>query len=269
MNADERVALHRRAAEALLAAAAVPEQAAAHLAQTVPDRDPFVVVTLRRAAERSLNRGAPEAAVAYLRRALEEPPAFAERVNVLYELGDAELNTNPADGSEHLRQAVEELDDVTARPEIALAYDRSVNLLGRRSDASALIRTMSEKARDPDPNMHWRLEGRLLIWSLFDPPEYALATGRLGAIDERDLTGGTGAGVLLAAWAFVEARRGHSRTRALDFAQRAQVSGAFEEPGERLNISMHSARSHSPAKSRRQWTRTPHSSRPPSGRAIC
>src|SRR4051794_10896387 len=78
MSAAERVRAHRRAAEALLEAGALPEQAAAHLLQTIPDHDSFVVEALRLAAGRSLAHGAPQAAVAYLRRALAEPPSPAD-----------------------------------------------------------------------------------------------------------------------------------------------------------------------------------------------
>ncbi len=90
MSAAERVRAHRRAAEALLEAGALPEQSAAHLLQTIPDHDSFVVATLRLAAGRSLAHGAPQAAVAYLRRALAEPPSPADEVDVLCELGLAE-----------------------------------------------------------------------------------------------------------------------------------------------------------------------------------
>ncbi len=232
----ERAHAHLRAAKALLAAGVVPEQAASHLAQTVPGDDPFVVATLRTAAERAITRGAPEAAVAYLRRALDEPPSAAERLDVLYELGEAELNTNPTDALEHLSRAVEDLEVAARRPDIALAYERAVNLLGRHGDANDVLLALSDSARDLDPDLYRRLEGRLIIWAGFDPALYAAAIERLDAIDERQLVAGIGAGVLLAAWAIVEARRGHSRARAVEFAERALGTGAFEEAGERLNI---------------------------------
>jgi hypothetical protein len=65
---------HRRAAEILDQTGAEPERVAAHLVLVPAASDPFVVETLRLAADRALVRGAPEAAVRYLRRALEEPP---------------------------------------------------------------------------------------------------------------------------------------------------------------------------------------------------
>ena len=61
---------HRRAAELRLEAGEPPEQAAAHLMLVNRGADPFVVETLRTAAQRSLARGAPEATVA-----LSEPRA--------------------------------------------------------------------------------------------------------------------------------------------------------------------------------------------------
>ena len=159
LSGAERTRAHRRAAEALLDAGAVPEQAAAHLVQTIPDDDPFVVETLRQAAQRSISRGAPDAAIAYLRRALDEPPTPSARIEVLYELGDAELNTDPIAGSEHLRHAVEALDEAVRRPDIALAYERAVNLVGRHRDANDLLVRMTEDARELDPDLHSAARG--------------------------------------------------------------------------------------------------------------
>ena len=93
---------HRHAAELLLARGAPAEQAATYLVRTIPVGDRFVVATLRRAAERSFAQGAPEAAVAYLRRALAEPPGAADRAEVLGELGlgrDAHRPTSPQPGT--------------------------------------------------------------------------------------------------------------------------------------------------------------------------
>jgi DNA-binding CsgD family transcriptional regulator/tetratricopeptide (TPR) repeat protein len=237
MDAGEQIRIHRRAAEVLLQAGALPEQAAAHLAKTIPNHDPFVVATLREAAGRSLAQGAPEAAVVYARRALEEPPQPGERLDVLHQLGVAELHTGATEASEHLRQALEDLDDFTRRPDIVLDYVRAGTLFGRHTDARNFVRATSDRVRHLDPDLHWRLEGRLIIWSQFDPRLYALATKRLTTIEPRSLSDGVGAGVLLAAMAIVEARRGVSRARAIEFAQRAWASRASEDASERLNIS--------------------------------
>src|ERR687898_171634 len=56
LDVVERDAGHRSAAELLLQASAQPESAAGHLLRVAPQDDPFVVSTLRQAAERSLAR---------------------------------------------------------------------------------------------------------------------------------------------------------------------------------------------------------------------
>jgi DNA-binding CsgD family transcriptional regulator len=232
MGASEQIRAHRRAAEALLQAGALPEQAAAHLAQTLPDQDPFVVATLRRAAERSLAQGAPEAAVVYLRRALEEPPLSAERPDVLFELGVAGLNTNPADAYEQLRRSADTLEDVTERPDVVLAYAQSLTILEHQRDAIDIVRRTSESIRDLDRDLHWRLEGRLIVAAQFEPQLSQFRAERLAAVPAADLDQGVGAGALLAQLAYEETRRGVSLARTIDCATRALASSAWDRPDE-------------------------------------
>ena len=69
-----RAALHTAAARRLTEAQAPPERIASHLLHVEPAGGPQVAGTLWRAATAALARGAPEAAVALLARALSEPP---------------------------------------------------------------------------------------------------------------------------------------------------------------------------------------------------
>src|SRR5215510_993751 len=101
LDVVERDAAHRLAAELLLDAGAPPERAAGHLLRVAPQADPFVVSTLRQAAERSLAQGAADAAVRYLARALEEGIDPAARAEVLVELGLAERRTNGPAAARH------------------------------------------------------------------------------------------------------------------------------------------------------------------------
>src|SRR5438067_5610634 len=234
LSAAERVGAHRRAAEVLLEAGGLPEQAAAHLAQTIPTHDPFVVMTLRRAADRSLAQGAPEAAAAYLRRALEEPPEPALRLDVLYELGVAELDSNAAEAFEHLRQAVGALGDAADRPDIVLAYSHALIAIDRPEEATAILQTTSDRVRDVDRDLHLRLEARLVVGTQFEPAFQHLRAERLEAARAGELEGGTGAGLVRAQWAHEEERRGVSRERAIEYARRAQALGAFAETDELL-----------------------------------
>src|SRR6516162_9476511 len=72
IGGDERRRAHRRAGELLAGAGAPIEQAGSHLSAALPAGDPLVSESLRRAAERSLAEGAPQAAVSFLRRAIAE-----------------------------------------------------------------------------------------------------------------------------------------------------------------------------------------------------
>ena len=107
LDVVERDAAHRAAAYLLVHAGAPPESVAGHLLLVTPGADPFVVSTLRQAAERSLAQGAAEAAVRYLTRALEEEVDPAARAEVLVELGLAERRTNGPAAADHLRDGLE------------------------------------------------------------------------------------------------------------------------------------------------------------------
>ena len=92
-------------------AGAEPELVAVHVLHSSPASDPRAVATLRNAARRAGARGASGNAVDYLRRALAEPPAADELVDLLLELGTAEVRVSGDDAAEHLRTAYGLIDD--------------------------------------------------------------------------------------------------------------------------------------------------------------
>jgi DNA-binding CsgD family transcriptional regulator/tetratricopeptide (TPR) repeat protein len=125
-----RMALHRRAA-ALRDGAGDPEQVAVHLLHVDPRADAHTVDVLRAAAAGAAGRGAPDAAVTFLRRALAEPPdAGAPRAAVLVELGEAEALARMDGFEQHLRGAIAELDDAEWAAEVALSLVRALSSLG-------------------------------------------------------------------------------------------------------------------------------------------
>ncbi len=78
---------HERAARILRARGASAEAVAAHLLHAPARAAASTVAVLRAAATAAAGRGAPESAVTFLRRALDEPPTGRDRVDVLIELG--------------------------------------------------------------------------------------------------------------------------------------------------------------------------------------
>ena len=75
LSAGERASEHERAARLLADAGAARIGSPSTCSPQTRDGDAETVAILRRAAEGAGGRGAPEVAVAYLRRALAEPPA--------------------------------------------------------------------------------------------------------------------------------------------------------------------------------------------------
>ncbi|MGI5245740.1 BTAD domain-containing putative transcriptional regulator [Dactylosporangium sp. CA-139066] len=127
---------HGRAARVLADAGAAPEQIAAQLLQVPPRGDAWVVDVLRAAARRARDRAAPEAAVASLTRALQEPPDAAALPGVLLELGHAEAISDAAASITHLRQAYEASTDPAVRADLALTLGRILVFVGEPGSAT-------------------------------------------------------------------------------------------------------------------------------------
>jgi DNA-binding CsgD family transcriptional regulator len=96
---------HRRAA-AILDRTGATDSAAAHLLMTGPASDAWVTQRLIAAASNARERGAPEVAASYLRRALAEPPEEDQRPSILLRLGEAEWYAGQPTAIDQLEQAV-------------------------------------------------------------------------------------------------------------------------------------------------------------------
>ncbi|HEX8648348.1 MAG TPA: AAA family ATPase [Thermoleophilaceae bacterium] len=143
----ERELQHGRAARMLSEAGASPEQVASHLL-TVPRRgDDWVASLLVDAGRSALRKGAPESAVSYMTRALEEPPPEERRGPLLLELGMAEVSTFGPDAVEHLRAAHAELTDPVLKATAAYALARTLLFTGAPDEGA----TLAERTADGLP----------------------------------------------------------------------------------------------------------------------
>ena len=100
---------------------------AAHLLACGPAGDGWVVQRLRDAAREALERGAPDVAASYIRRAISEPPAAGKRAALLLLLGTAEWRAGQPDALAHLEEALAEAGEdlgtlIAACGLLALAY---------------------------------------------------------------------------------------------------------------------------------------------------
>jgi DNA-binding CsgD family transcriptional regulator len=124
IGANERAQAHAQAARILAAGGASEERVAAQIVEAEPAGDPERVDLLRRVAAHALVRGAPAAAVAWLRRALAEPPPPESLGELLLELSSAELRLGtPEAAVDQLTRAAE----LVGEPQLLVT---SVRLLG-------------------------------------------------------------------------------------------------------------------------------------------
>ena len=125
LSTGERAIHHERAAQVLAQHGAAPEQVAAHLLRAPHRGSPATVELLREAAGTAISRGASEAAVALLTRALEEPVTGPDRAHVLVELGRVEVNVDGPSGVSHLTDAYAALVDPRERALLAMGIART------------------------------------------------------------------------------------------------------------------------------------------------
>ena len=104
----------------------------------------WVAELLARAGAAAMRKGAAESAVAYLRRALEEPPPAERRTEFLIALGTAESLTSGPAAAQHLREAFDALDDPGARGELAVLLFLTLLFTGFITEAAAV----AERAGD-------------------------------------------------------------------------------------------------------------------------
>jgi ATP/maltotriose-dependent transcriptional regulator MalT len=127
---------HARAAHLLDAEAASPERVAAQLLRCQPAGDAWAFERLVSAARMA---SAPDAAAAYLQRALEEPAPPERRPHVLLELGAAEAQGDPAGAVVHLREALTGDIDDEWRLRAAMMLGGLLGQIGRVPEAADVI----------------------------------------------------------------------------------------------------------------------------------
>jgi DNA-binding NarL/FixJ family response regulator len=137
LSAGQRELMHARAATVLRDAGAPPDQVASHLLSMARRSQEWVVDLLVEAAASAVRRAAPDSAVAYLTRALEEPPTPDRRGQILLDLGISGTNTYAPLALEHLGEAYELLEDPRKRAIAAWLLSRTLIFAGSPEAAAA------------------------------------------------------------------------------------------------------------------------------------
>jgi DNA-binding CsgD family transcriptional regulator len=215
LGPEQRAATHAAAARALAARGAQAEQVASHLLHASPAGARAAVEQLRSAAREAVARGAPGAAVAYLRRAVAERPDQPNG-ELLHELGAAEARSFDPAALEHLCAAYE----IDSRRRGAIAVDAAeVMLMSLRvDDAVAFLECALDDAHEGEREDTLRLNATLLTARYF--------AGRVGRLPAEIPAGNTaGERALLSAVVLARLVRAEPPGPVLELARAAWSDG--------------------------------------------
>ncbi|HXE44069.1 MAG TPA: AAA family ATPase [Conexibacter sp.] len=222
----ERVGMHARAAALLRDRNADPELVAAQLMASDAREQREAVETLLAAATRALGRGAPQSAVAYLKRALAEPPPPDLRAAVLQPLIVAGFRAADRSALGAIKADVfaEFERDPRLLTSSAVALAAALWFSGRHAEATALLeRAIDAADREGDVDLAVQLESQLIMFTQLRP---AAAQARLARYRGRLEPGSTGeriAAALRARWTMIDG----SAEAAVALARRALGDGKF------------------------------------------
>ncbi len=231
MAAGARRLAHRRAAS-ILDRVGAADAVAAHLLMTGPADDEWVVRRLSAAALGARERGAPEVAAAYLRRALDEPAGERARAGLLLRLGEAEWYTGQPTAIARLEEAVSQARDGTTLASAAGALANAHVLSDQTDQAVHVLQQVTDRIAAIDPQLGLRLKGACALAGLVDDRTAASANTALEQM-RPSLDGDADAPVrLLVASAEAAMRQAEAGKAAEQMIERALAS----QPDPPLNV---------------------------------
>ncbi len=237
LSPGERELQHARAAQVLEEIGASADAVASQLLMSPRHADARVASVLREAAASAMRRGAPESAVAYLRRALEEPPPEELRPVIQYELGLAAVQGRAPDALEHLQAAYEGLADPRARAQAARLLARTMCFTGRAKDAVVVARRAQAELPPEEEDLRLALKASEIVAVIFGGDELSGVSESFG-MEVPSPDAPVGAKMLAAITGLMEAYVAHPGARCHALA-RAALSGGevMEEDNGLLTIS--------------------------------
>jgi DNA-binding CsgD family transcriptional regulator len=176
--------LHREAARTLLSDGAHSEIVAGHLLQCPAHGDSVAAAVLQDAATNASRRGAPHAAAAYLRRALDERAPDDDRGQLLAALAVATFDAGLPGARDRLREALAQVDDHASRVELLTRLATWYVLDASDDELSALL--AREVAADHGPDTRLALEVAALEMLIMVPDRHSERAARLAALTDDD-----------------------------------------------------------------------------------
>jgi DNA-binding CsgD family transcriptional regulator len=161
---------HRESARLLSLGSAPLDEIGRHLLRTDPAGDAWVREQLREAGTQALETGAPDVAVALLRRALDEDPTTVD-ARLLLQLGEAESVIRDRQALTHLSQAMAGADTQALRALAVLPLSRSLAERRKYAEGIAALESVLADPTDLDQETLLRLRcERLWLLGTSDLP---------------------------------------------------------------------------------------------------
>ena len=161
---------HNRAARLLHEAGASPERIAAHFLRVPPVGEEWIADLLVEAGRAAAEKGGAENAVAYLKRALEEPMSPQKRTEVVYNLGQREMDVRGDEAVPHLREAYEGLTEAEERGWAGYALARTLMFTRQEVEAAELARRVIAELPEGHDDLARALEAIELQTVFFGRP---------------------------------------------------------------------------------------------------
>ena len=195
-----------------------PEVVAEHLLLAGPPRDAWSVSALQEAGRSAARKGAPAAAVRYLRSALDAADAADPPPELLVDLCLAEASAGEATSLARFEQALQHIREPGRRADALYSLGQTLYRFGRYTDAGTVFRRGAALFEDGDRQVRLRFEAAAFGAEYHLPPEQH---GPLSAAD------GTGPGdrAVLAVHSLRECLTSPPASIGADLATRALQDG--------------------------------------------
>jgi DNA-binding CsgD family transcriptional regulator/tetratricopeptide (TPR) repeat protein len=220
LGPDERLALHLKSAKLLAANQAEPEVVAEHLLMSGPNKAPWALEALHEAGRAAARKGAPAAALRYLRHAVDVADTGELAARVLIDVGLAEAAAGEPTSLDRFEQALDLMSEPMERAEALYSFGGTLYRFGRYADARVAFRRGAQLFEGGNQQLRLRFEGAALSAETHLTPT---GRGPEGVVDGD----GPGTRAILAVQALRASLITPPASRAADLATRALSDGAL------------------------------------------
>ena len=224
LEPGERLALHSRSAKLLADRRSPPEAVAEHLMKSGGINESWAIDALYGAGRAAARKGAPAAAIRYLRRAIEAFDANAVPPRMLIDLGLAEAAAGESTSLDRFAKALEMVSEPGERADALYSLGQTLYAIGRFAEASAAFRHGATLV-DDDTQAWLRFHGAAASAEFFITTPAERMQPEI--IRPDDLADGAGTRVVLAVKSLQEVVSVPPAQWAGDLAMRALGDGAL------------------------------------------